>query len=333
MSSEVFEILFLSGYFSAIFISLLIVVDLYINRRAHENLQTILLNAYSLYFICIFGFRSFSVGVDTETYIAMFRNADIGFSDLGFGIYNLLNRYTFNNDTIFLLGLSALYLIPINLAIKNLTKANRFLLFSCLISYFFFKAMGINTIRQGVAFSFFLWALSVDKKLTKYLLYFLSVSFHISLLIPIMTFEFSKRLKSLFFPLLVLFACTVSSILNIPDIKGIFGLDLAIMSRFSIRPDFFLFNMMYGVIGWIIYKHYNSQLVFRYLVCYLLLSGIFFLTFNIGYSDRIGFLAWLFIPLMLSKAYADRSLENGNRVAIFSLLNIAIALVFYVLKG
>ena len=71
--------------------------------------------------------------------------------------------------------------------------------------------------------------------------------------------------------------------------------------RIGFRPDFVLFNTLFFLLGIYIYKNKleKKERLFVVLKFYVLTSVVFFLSFYFPYSDRMGIISWIFIPLIL----------------------------------
>lgn len=345
-SNEIlFNRLFLSIYF---FLSLSVCVLIKIGNSSNkktDQLQNLAVVFYAILFLFLFGFRGFDIGVDTETYLSMFENSkDLVFVDFGFGFLNrfLVDKIS-NRGFIFLMAF--MYIIPMILALFRIIKTNRLLLFFCITSFFFFKSMGMNTIRQGVGFSFFFLSLTYDSnKRLRYLFMFLALSIHLSIVIPIIVFEASKYIRNIKYPIFVFILCTFLSILkfniyalfqNIPLIsiadkmESYSNVD-ASDYKIGFRIDFFFFNLLFAIIGYHIYK--NTQSSLKYLSSYFILSGFFFLMFNSGYSDRYGFLSWIFIPLIILPVLNGEKINKFINISSILSFCFFIAIIFYTIK-
>src|SRR5690606_6581107 len=118
-----------------------------------------------LFTICFFGFRGFDIGRDTPGYLRAFRNVQAQ-PDLesAMNSYILARDPYFNaalyyiskiaNERFFIVITAALFILPIQAAVKRITTINRSVLlfgFVCLMN---FTSLGTNVIRQGISLSF-----------------------------------------------------------------------------------------------------------------------------------------------------------------------------------
>lgn len=241
-----------------------------------------------------------------------------------------------------------MYMVPLTIAIFRITKENRLFLLFCIISFFFFKSMGMNTIRQGVGFSLFLLSLTFnDNKKARYFFMFLALSIHLSIALPILVYEVSRYIKNLKVPCFIFILCAILSLLKF-NVYSLFQ-KIPLLSiadkvdtysnvdssnyKIGFRIDFFIFNLLFAIIGYYVYVRTNYvQNYLRYLSSYLILSGCFFLMFNSGYSDRYGFLSWMFIPLLILPILKGDRINKIVTIPSVVSLCFFIAVIFYIIK-
>lgn len=213
--------------------------------------------------------------------------------------------------------------------------------------------MGINIQRQGIAFSLFFCAITYyqlqNKKFITYLLYILAFMFHASIIIPIVAFFVSKKIKAVKIPLLIYLLSTGLSLVNfnfygvleqIPIInilveerlEGYLNIDEE-RYRIGFRPDFWFFNTIFLFIGYYTYRNIkklsvNIEFYKTIFFSYIFTSSFFFLMFSYGFSDRYGVLSWIFIPFLLLP-YVDYRKKIGLfNVLILYLVCLTIATIF-----
>src|SRR5690606_25570603 len=190
-------------YYITACITLFFVAEFYIKNKSHTKAQNFFLILIFLCLIILFGTRGYNVGTDTLNNIKYFtgRVQIKSFSELNdLGLYTisiLLQRIS-NNITDFLIVLAILYIVPFYISFRNLKLKNPLIFFFCIFSMFFFKGMGINIQKQGLAFSFFILGVTFIFKNIKffgYLLFGLAFLFHASIIIPISIFFVSFKIK------------------------------------------------------------------------------------------------------------------------------------------
>lgn len=325
---EIFDIKYNIIYYAVSIIVLLFIVEFNLKNKNTEKIQKIFLFFILLGIVLLFGFRTVEVGSDTPRNIKSFTdsftiNSFSEVKDIGlYAVSKFIAKLTSNVD-IFLTVLAVLYIGPIYIGINNLKLKNPLIFFFFLFSLFFFKSMGINIQRQGIAFALFFCAITYqiqNKKVVSYVLYVLAFMFHASIIIPIVAFFASKKIKTIKIPLLIYLLSTGLSLMNfnfyvvleqIPIInilaeervEGYLNID---EERYIIgfRPDFWLFNTVFLLLGYYTYRiieklPINKEFYKTIFFSYIYISSFFFLMFSYGFSDRYGVLSWIFIPFLL----------------------------------
>lgn len=134
------------------------------------------------------GFRDYSVGNDTEEYVSMFDNIDLGISDssrfeTGFRDFLFLVHAFSHNPTVFLLVTSILYIGPVFIFVYRYSEDPLLsVLLYIVLKHFFF---GMTGIRQALATSFVLLSFffllrerSARNYCLGFLMLLLAISFH-----------------------------------------------------------------------------------------------------------------------------------------------------------
>lgn len=358
----IFNNWFFLTYLSLAFFTAIIIIEVYFKKNKVTTLQNVLVICFSIIFILMFGLRDYDVGVDTMMYTSVYNK---GRSDLynekGFNLFNTL-LYKFGaSDRVFIFSIAFSYLSLIYIFLKRKQYKNVFLIFFCWVSLFFFKSMGINTIRQGLACSIFLVGLTFKKDYIKYLFFVIAASFHVSLAIVLLVFFISKYFDKNKYAILSFVLGAILSITNIPIyswLSLIPGINTLVNDKFEFysavsssdykigfRIDFFIFNLFFAIVGYY-YTRYvlkdnfkeskeskeskDYNLVYN---MYLYLSGFFFIMFNSGYSDRYGVLSWMLIPLLIAPFFEYSKIKSRvfNKFTLL-LVCFIFGIVFYKLK-
>ncbi|AZB33868.1 EpsG family protein [Chryseobacterium bernardetii] len=355
-AETIFNNWFFLTYLSLAFFAGIIIIEVYFKKNKVTTLQNILVACFSVIFILMFGLRDYDVGVDTMMYTSVY---NIGKSDMfnekGFNLYNSLLFKLGASDRFFIFSIAFIYLALIYVFLKRKQYNNVFLIFFCWVSLFFFKSMGINTIRQGIGCSIFLVGLTFKKNYIKYLFFTLAVSFHVSLAIVFLVFFVAKYFDKNKYAIISFILGAILSIINIPIyswLSVIPGINSLVNDKFEFysrvstfdykigfRIDFFIFNLFFAIVGYyyVTYilkgdsKETNDyNLVYN---IYLYLSGFFFIMFNSGYSDRYGVLSWMLIPLLLAPFFEYPKIKSKvfNKFTLL-LVCFIFGIVFYKLK-
>ena len=322
-----------------------------------ENINKQLIILFSFLFFLVFGSRAISVGTDTFRYVALLQS-NREFKDIGFNIYVNLIRLISNNERFFLYALSFAFMLPICIYFLKIKNENRIILFFIFVSLFSFKNLGINIMRQGIAVSFFflsIYFLDKKKNILSLLLCILSISFQASMIIPVIFYIISTRIKAIIIPIVCFFIASVLAILNF-DFPQFFKtipligswsfitnrLDSIINSaervyyyRTGFRFDFFIYNLFFAILGLFAYK--KAITIFSkykiYLSVYLFASSIFFLMFKFPFSDRYGILSWIFIPFIFLPYVQKEGILNKYGRTFTFLLIIAINIFMSIIQG
>lgn len=322
---ESFNDNFLYLYLLMAFCAIFVIIETFVRKKKTTNVQWFLLILFSVLFTLMLGTRNINVGNDTITYINFYLDQTT-LPDFGFNYFNnVMYQFGVSVDS-YILIIAFLYMFFLIYFIKLTKVDNIFLLFFCFVSLFFFKSMGVNIIRTGVAMSFFLCAFISKNKKFKYVFFLLSISFHSSFIIPILGYFGVYFLKSVRIPLVIYIISIFLSIINIqiyfwiqkiPVVNLVFYDKIASYSNIDkssytigFRYDFFLFNLFFAVVGYFGYKIYNNDIRYkRTYYLYLILSGFFYIMFNSGFSDRYGLFSWSLIPILLLPFLESKKLE------------------------
>lgn len=351
------EIIF-NNYFSILYIGLLIVtLFFYIEdnykENPHNKLKLFFLVFFSILFLLLFGLRDLDVGIDTEIYLYLFTSRYAQHKDVGFRILtDFLKKITDEHGYLF--SIAAIYMTFFLMFIKNWSYKYSIYLLFLFASLFIFKNMGMNVIRQGLACVFFLYALSLqrlNKKKISIIFFVIAFSMQATIIIPILIWYTSKVIKlkmSIFFVLFCSFLSIIGYGLDklagfLPFFSNLFenrfdtyldgtaGKDYII----GFRVNFFLFNWFFIVVFLYAYKKnillFSKDIEIRILKSFIILSGIFFLYFNLPYSDRIGLLSWIFIPLLFIMFFDGEKFvsQKYKMMSIFLFLIIFMIFVLF----
>jgi hypothetical protein len=268
--------------------------------------------------------------------------------DIGHVFFNYVVSRLTSNERLYIYIFDCFIVIPIVVAIANIKARNAFFLFFIFCSFFFFKTIGINIMRQGVALGFFLLGLSLyfkNYKRIAMIFFVAALLFHFSILLPLFFFFFCNYFKT---PKYFIYVYIFSIFLSF------FGFGFAFLaSKFSFmsfifednrlssyansgddfyevgfRLNFVIFNSFFAFIGHYLYVN-RAELSFKYYntiyFSFLLLSSVFFLSFDFSYSDRSGLLSWILIPLLLVPFDNFIIIKNGT----FKVFILCILLFIY----
>ncbi|MPS65208.1 EpsG family protein [Chryseobacterium sp.] len=314
--------------------------------------------------IFIIGFREYNVGSDTQSYYYYNWILDAKSTISSEVLFDIIIQFIKSQAfsfTVFLLIIAALFYINIIKSFYNIGKlfnVNVFFLFFIFISLFFSKSLSINVIRQGLSLSFLLLAYSIwlnnKSNFTYIVLLLFAVITHTTSLIPIVifiiSFIFNKRRININFYLIIYFISIIVSFFNIgiltfaPFLKvwlegshrANYLTDKNDLYITGFKPQFVVFNSVFLIFSWYVQNkilNRNSFLYNNYKVIYLyyiLSSIVFFMTFQIPYSDRFGLFSWIVIPILISPFFTfERSVIRYKTPFVLFFLLIYIFFAAY----
>ena len=294
------------------------------------RIYSFLIYAQSILVVLLLGLRAQDVGTDTISYYQIYDNYTAGtyniIKDIGF--YLFVKIVSVFGKEYFLFFCAFLFVMPIAYVFTKKTSKGSYLAFVFFISSFYFINMGINVMRQGIAISlvilFFYFYLHKAKKIS-YILALLSILFHFSVLIVLVSFALAKFLSLRSTIAIYIIAIAISFLgvgiieyfTKIPILRDLFAyrVDSYLNSidstsyNVGFRYDFVIFNTFFLLIGLIInaYISIDNSKSSLLLKLYILLSSIFFLSFYIPFSDRVGVMSWVVIPFVLIPLFDKRN--------------------------
>lgn len=251
---------------------------------------------------------------------------------------------------------AVLYVVPLYHFSKKHFKEYWFYSFFILIVSFSFWAYGVNGIRNGIATSLFLLALSFDKKIITAFIFFLAISFHKTLLLPIIAYVLTmyytntKTLLGLWIlaiPLsLVLGEFLESFFLGLNFFEDerlneyLGGVDEEIMGQFSstgFRWDFLLYSATGVFAGWyfVVKKGYEDKLYIQIFNTYIIANIFWVLMIRASFSNRFAYLSWFLLGIVTIYPFLKlKFFENQHqKVATILLATFAFTYLMYFLTG
>ena len=219
----------------------------------------------------------------------------------------------------FFLICSALYVYPLYLASKKMFEGYWFYCFLMIVISMSFWSYGTNGIRNGIATSFFTYAITRERPLYKYLWMLLAVAFHQSLIIPIIAYFISTKFNktSLYFKLwlitiplsIILGSFWEGFFMNL----GLFETERAegyltggeeFAEQFSstgFRWDFLLYSATGTFAGWyfIIKKKFQDPLYSHIFNVYLICNAFWILVIRATFSNRFAYLSWFLLGIVI----------------------------------
>lgn len=258
-------------------------------------------------------------------------------------LWNIFMKYcsTLMSAKSFFLLCAFIYVYPLYLASKRLLGGNRYLLFLMFVSSFSFWSYGTNGIRNGIATSLFVYAITFyDKKLVKYSLFTIASLIHASLIIPITAFLLTLLYKNtkhyfifwlLCIPLSILFGGVFQTFileLDFLDSRVIYLTNSDVFNQNNLntgfRWDFLLYSVAAVWFGYyFILKHkFKDKLYTQLFNIFLITNGFWILVIRANFSNRFAYLSWFLMSLIIFYPFfKKRFFKNQQSVLILCILS------------
>ncbi|WP_298366207.1 EpsG family protein [uncultured Lutibacter sp.] len=239
----------------------------------------------------------------------------------------------------FFLVCATLYILPLYMAAKKWLAKDRYFLFLMLIASFSFWAYGTNGIRNGVASSLFILALSYNKNnFLKYGLMIIAYGVHGSMLIPISAFVLSIFYKNPKYYLLGWGLCIPVSLAFGGVFETLF-LSLGIggdrigyinmegfeeqFSSTGFRWDFLLYSMAAVFSGYyfIIKRKFKDAIYIQLFNIYVTTNAFWILMIRATFSNRFAYLSWFLMAVIIFYPFfKEQFFKKQQKVLAYTLL-------------
>ena len=226
---------------------------------------------------------------------------------------------------------SLLYVLPLWAACRTWFREYNYYAFLALVASFSFWSFGTNGIRNGIATSIFLFALSRDKILFKVIFIFIALGFHKSIAIPtaalILTYFYNNP-KKYFYGWL---ACIPLSLISGGFWEGLFAGFMADervsyltgnnergeFSSSGFRWDFLLYSAsaVYAAYFFIFKKKFQDTVYNRLVCIYLAANAFWILVIRANYSNRFAYLSWFMMGIVIVYPFITKiQIKSQHRV-------------------
>lgn len=216
----------------------------------------------------------------------------------------------------FFLVCAALYIVPLYLVCRKWFNSYWFYAFLMVVGSFSFWAYGTNGIRNGIAASLFLLAISREKRVFQLLWLIASVSFHKSMMLPAVGFlitMFYNKPEGFFY----LWLAAIPLSLLLPgfwdnmfaswiDDERISYLTKGNINNDNFRSvgfrwDFLLYSATGVYAGWyyIFKKKLHDALYTKLFNIFLFANAFWILVIRTNFSNRFAYLSWFMLALVI----------------------------------
>lgn len=327
-------------YYTTVYLNIMLLFTLVIFLRAYQFklADSVNLKSHSFYEVFLLVFVTLYMG---------FRPVSYEFGDMGTyaKLYDDFQNYGFMETQgdplfyffmkscskifpveVFFLICAALYIIPLYYASKKLFGEYSFYAFFMLIASLSFWAYGTNGIRNGLATSFFLLAITRNSRAVKIALFVLALGVHQSMLIPLVMYIFTSFYKNTKYIFLFWLLCIPLSLIlgkqlesfflslgfgDADKIQGYFVEDEEILEEFSaigFRWDFLLYSISGVFTGlYFIFKKEFEDEFYRHIInLYLMTNAFWILVIRANFSNRFAYLSWFLLGVVIIYPFLKR---------------------------
>lgn len=242
---------------------------------------------------------------------------------------------------------AALYVFPLYIICKKWFPNYWFYAFLLFVGSFSFWSAGVNGIRNSIACSIFLLAVSRDKRIFQVGLILLAIGTHKSLIIPAMGFLlaqlFNKPKLMIAFWLLCIPISLVAggfwenlfATLGFEDDRLSYLTDGNVndddFSSNGFRWDFLLYSASAVFAGWyfIVKKGFEDKIYFWLFNTYVFANAFWILVIRANFSNRFAYLSWFMMALVIVYPFLKMELMKNQHKVIAKVMLIYFAFTFF----
>ena len=337
--------------------------DVVLLKRKHYSEATVIL---MIFLIFLMGFRPIGVGGDTGSY-------SLKYNQMMGGLYNLnevMSDWLFIRFeyacaqmmpvSMFFLVVAFLYVFLVYWACKRFLLNNATILLLFAMGAFSFFSYGVNGIRNGLAISFVVLALSyidgkIKDKLLCVLFCFIAINSHMSTVLPIAAMAFAYLIKQPKLMFYIWGGALLGSILLGQSLSNLFALlgfdqrmslymtldeageteDAVAAARF--RWDFLLYSFMPILLGWycVFRKRICDLKYYLLLGTYIYANAVWVILIRIPFSNRFAYLSWFLYAIVLAYPLLKFHIwkNQGRKVALIMMAHVSFTFLMYFYTG
>lgn len=252
--------------------------------------------------------------------------------------------------TIFFIIIAVIYFTGIYICCRKLFPKDTFIAFLVYLGAFSTFSYATNGVKAGAAASIFLMALAFREKWWfSILLLLISWGFHHSMVLCVAAYVVALVYKNPKAYLLFWLFCLLIALLHIGFFQELFagmaderGADYLTATedwggKSGFRYDFVLYSATPVVVGWwIIFKKKIISDRYNFLLnVYLLTNGIWMLCMYASFTNRIAYLSWFMLPIVLIYPFINEKVSSRqdkylSRIALAHLsFTLFMAFIYY----
>ncbi len=345
-------------YYSVVLVMVSLV---YLNSLKSDFQEKKIFGIVFLLFVLFYiGLRPISfVFVDMGIYNRLFESYQLGEpfdsdKDVFFDYFIYLSSKVMTAEFFFLIC-ACLYVIPLYSASKRIFQEYWFYGFLILVASLSFWAYGVNGIRNGIATSLFLYAISFTNKRNIIILLILTTFIHKSLMLPCLAYLLSNFYTDTKKYLIFWFTCIPVS-LALGSVLSTFFLSLGLVEESRIagyfdendealedsllkvgfRWDFLLYSATGVFAGYyfIIKKGFKDAYYSKIYNTYLISNSIWILVISANFSNRFAYLSWFMLglviiyPFLKMKFFHNQHELTSRIIFIYYLFTFIMGVIF-----
>lgn len=242
-----------------------------------------------------------------------------------------------------------LYIAPLFFAFRNINKKYQAIFFIYYLTTMSFLAYGINGVRNGIGTSFFICGFFCSNKFKRLFFYLLSVSFHKSLLLPVIAYYMIINIRKTnwylylwigCFLISVFFGGVISNFFSTIDISGDGRLNAESFVgqydgrqlRVGLRFDFILYSLVPILWGWFVLKRkkYYDVIYLNLYHLYVFTNSFWVLINRVAYSNRYAYLSWFLYSIVLLYPLIKKNMFK-NQLALIGYIVLFQYIFTYIL--
>ncbi len=240
---------------------------------------------------------------------------------------------------LFFLLCAILYVVPLYSAAKKWFGADRYFIFLMLIASFSFWAYGTNGIRNGIATSFVVYALSYTKNnYIKYGIFLIAYFIHGSVIIPIAAYILTSYYKNsghyligwvLAIPLSLVLGSFWENLFASIGFGGdriSYLTDNRFVDQFAnvgFRWDFLIYSAAAVYFGYyfIFKKKFNDKLYHQLFNIYVTANAFWILVIRSSFSNRFAYLSWFLMAIIIFYPFFKKQFfKKQQKVLAYTVL-------------
>ena len=250
---------------------------------------------------------------------------------------------------------TTIYIGPLYRISKVFFKEYWFYAFLMFVTSFSFWSYGTNGIRNGMATSLFLLAITFyHKKVWMILTFIISIQIHQTLLLPVLAFGLAHLYSKSKIYLIIWFIAIPLSIalgnfwenlfasLGFGDgrLQGYLtgnGVEGASFASTGFRYDFLVYSAAAVYTGWyfIYKKKFNDKIYINLYNTYLICNGFWILVIRANFSNRFAYLSWFMMglviiyPFLRQKFFTNQHIVIGKVLTAYFMFTYLMSYVYY----